>query len=81
MKCAYTVSTFFTKLILFVHKVPFIINTQSLVLLKTLYVGGRKLSVEGSEFFIPFVSALYSLIKGVPEIHPTEGQKVEAEGC
>jgi len=39
------------------------VSTQSLPLLEILYVVGRKFSVEGSEFFTPFVFQPFALCK------------------
>ena len=49
MKCTYTTSTSFTELILFFHKVSFVINTLFPLVRETLYAGRVKLYAEASE--------------------------------
>ena len=51
------------------------LSTHSLPLLEILYVGGRKLSAEGSEFFTPFVFQPFTLSKKRPRITPYRGPK------
>jgi hypothetical protein len=57
------VGTYFTKLILFVHKVFFVINTLFVPLLETLFVGRRKLFFEGWKFFTTFMFQPFALCK------------------
>ena len=80
-KTAHFVGTDFTKLRLFFHKFPFIMNTISVPLCVTLYAGTVKLFAEASEPFIHAVSAPRRLQNGVLGVHPSGTKRWKVEGA
>lgn len=80
-KTAHFMSSAFTQLRLFSHKVPFIMNTISVLLRVTLYAGTVKLIAEASEPFIHAVSAIRGLQNGVLRLHPSGTKRWKLEGA